>query len=123
MFFRQFTFLLYFSFPADIYSTENDEKQVKHEIQQTIEALYGIRGILFKPFMAFESAVCKQILQLETPVILGVDSIVDELSNAVRNCTKQVSWFTEFQHFRMKLIAVQLKNILKTDFWLSNISW
>lgn len=89
-------FSLNFSLPTEIYSTQNNREQVLQEIHRTIEILYGTKCTLYPPFMAFETVVRKQILQLENPIMSCVDLVIEELSNAVRKCTRNVSHCTEF---------------------------
>lgn len=86
-----------FRLPAEIHNIQNDEKQVQQQINTNIENLYGTKGILYAPFMAFETVVRMQILQLEKPIMTCVDLVVEELSNAVRNCTQRVSHCVKLQ--------------------------
>lgn len=64
---------------------------MQQEIYYAIENLHGIDIGLYPPLMAFEAIVRMQISQLEKPIVLCVDLVIEELSNAVRNCTKRVS--------------------------------
>lgn len=63
---------------------------MRKDIAERIENLNGIDVGLYPPFKAFESSVIQQINLLEQPIIICVDLVVRELSNAVRFCTQQV---------------------------------
>lgn len=91
VFFVNYLKLLHFSLPTEIYSIQNDKNQVQREVHYAIDNLGGTILSLYPPHMAFELGVRMQIAQLETPIVACVDLVVEELSNAVRNCTQHVS--------------------------------
>lgn len=69
---------------------------MQREINYAIENLHGIQVGLYPPLMAFQVLVRKQISQLEQPIVLCVDLVIEELSNAVRTCTQRVSIYKYF---------------------------
>lgn len=77
--------------PTEIHKIQHDEAKIQQEIYYAIESLHGIDVGLYPPLMAFEAIVRMQISQLEKPIVLCVDLVIEELSNAVRNCTQRVS--------------------------------
>lgn len=81
---------IFISLPDEISKIQHKEVNLQDEIEMAIESLHGIRVILYAPFGAFEGIVRKQILQLEPPIAKCVGLVIDELSKAVRNCTKRV---------------------------------
>lgn len=82
---------LVFSLPTQIYKIYNDKSKIQQEIYHAIENLHGINVGLYPPLMAFEAIVRMLISQLEEPIVLCVDIVIEELSNAVRSCTQRVS--------------------------------
>lgn len=87
-----FEIYLYFhSLPDEISKIQYDEDEQREEIANAIDNLYGINGVLNTPFKAFEALVKKQIEDLKAPIEKCIHLVVEELKNAVRNCTQRVS--------------------------------
>lgn len=66
---------------------------MSREINFAIRNIYGIRVVLFTPYMVFEALVREQISRLKEPIVVCIDLVVEELTAAVRNCTQRVSNF------------------------------
>lgn len=86
-----FKLFVLFSLPEEISRIQNNEDELRHEIVNAIENVYGINGVLNTPFKAFELLVRKQIQRLEEPIKVCIKSVVEELKNAVQACTQRVS--------------------------------
>lgn len=71
------------------------------EIDMAIRNIHGIRCGLYSPQMAFEEFSKKQIAKLEEPVTVCIKLVIEELSVAVRACTRKViiDWF-EIENLR-----------------------
>lgn len=89
----------FFRLPEEISKIQNDEDKLRHKIENAIENVYGFNGVLNTPFKAFEALVKEQIELLEDPIKVCIDLVVDELSSAVRNCTKNVNVMNPFNLF------------------------
>lgn len=68
---------------------DRDEMRCKTNI--AIRNIYGYRSVSFEPYMVFEILVKDEIKRLEQPVLECIESVVGELTSAVRNCTQHVS--------------------------------
>lgn len=64
---------------------------MRNKINYAIRNIHGTRSYLFTPYMAFEALVKKQIKRLKAPVLVCIDSVVEELTSAVRISTQHVS--------------------------------
>lgn len=81
----------YCSLPNEIAKIEHKKGDSRRKIIIAIENLYGMDPMVYAPFKAFESIVRQQISLLKEPVLACVDLVIDELSKAVRICTRRVS--------------------------------
>lgn len=93
-------FLNWNSLPSDILEIALDEDQMRKEINIAISNIYGYRPVLFEPYMVFENIVKDEIERMKAPVLKCIDSVVGELTSAVRISTQHVSdvwnFFTDF---------------------------
>lgn len=80
-----------FSFPRGIAAVKLDEGKMRHEIYVSVCNINGFRPQLFTSYMAFENLMKRDIERLKEPVVVCIDSVVEQLTSAVRNCTKHVS--------------------------------
>lgn len=46
--------------------------------------------------MVFENLAKEQIIRLEEPVLMSIDLVVEQLTSAVRLCTKHVSKYLHY---------------------------
>lgn len=77
--------------PRDILEVTLDSNELHSEIDFAVQNIYGYRAVLFDPYMVFEYLVKKQIIRLEEPVLMSIDSVVEQLTSAVRLSTQHVS--------------------------------
>lgn len=84
-------FFHFFRLPDEISKIQYDEDELRQEIANAIDNLYGINGVLNTPFKAFEALVKKQIGNLKAPIEKCIELVINELKNAVRSCTGQVN--------------------------------
>lgn len=87
--FRSYCFCL--SLPEELFNVKTDENELRKNIGNAIENLYGYNGVLNTPFKAVELLSRQQIIRLEGPIKRCILSVVKELKNAVRACTQRVS--------------------------------
>lgn len=87
-----FIVVFHSSYPNDIANIEWDEIELRAKIDKAIENLTGIRATPFTPHMAFENIVKEEIKRLEEPILACIDAVVELLLEAVRRCTKSVSY-------------------------------
>lgn len=78
------------SLPDEISKIQYDEDEVRQEISNAIDNLYGYNSVLNIPFKAFETLVKKQIDDLVAPIKKCISLVVKELKNAVQSCTGRV---------------------------------
>lgn len=79
------------SLPGEIAEIQLNKRALRRKIMLAIENLYGIDSMVYAPFKAFEAIVREQILLLKKPVLACVELVIEELSKAVRACTRKVS--------------------------------
>lgn len=77
--------------PDGISKIQPDEDKLRQEITYAIDNKYGIDGVLNTPFKIFEGFVKKHIECLKEPIEECIDSVIEQLKIAVRNCTRPVS--------------------------------
>lgn len=82
---------LFFSFPRGVTAVQLNEARLRHDINFAVRNIFGARSYLFTPYMVFEAVMRKQVERLKEPVLACIDSVVEQLTSAVRNCTKHVS--------------------------------
>lgn len=82
---------VYYSLPDEMSKIPHDKDQLHRQIKNIIANLHGATNGLYPPFKAFEIIVIEQIAQLEEPILLILNLVIDELKNAIQNCTQSVS--------------------------------
>ncbi|CAG5112235.1 Oidioi.mRNA.OKI2018_I69.chr2.g6474.t1.cds [Oikopleura dioica] len=86
-----------------------DEKHLRREIKIAIQNIRGVRTGLFTPDMAFERIVKEQITVMKNAPLEIVDQVTNQLTGAIRECTKNMANFPTLREEVDRLVATYIR--------------